>query len=73
MKLCVTRLLVSAVDGDVVGVGLEEGVEVGERRLAAAAPFEEPALAARREDLKTKVQISCMFMPDGSINYFEYH
>ena len=43
-------LLVSAVDGDCVGVGLEEGVEVREGRLPVA-PLEEAALAARGKDL----------------------
>ena len=42
--------MVAAVDGDGVGVGLEEGVEVGEGGLAVAA-LEEPALAARGKDL----------------------
>ena len=46
----VTHLLVAAVDGDGVGVGLEEGVEVGEGGLAVAA-LEEPALTARGKDL----------------------
>ena len=42
--------MVAAVDGDGVGVGLEEGVEVGEGGLAVAA-LEEPALTARGKDL----------------------
>ena len=42
--------MVATVDGDGVGVGLEEGVEVGEGGLAVAA-LEEAALAARGKDL----------------------
>ena len=47
--------MVAAVDGDGVGVGLEECVEVGEGGFAVA-PLEEAALAARGEDLWVKGQ-----------------